>query len=151
MTGQKIYNTVKNKKQNKKISISLYHIGQFWPLLLQNNLQRSYFIKCRYHSYCFIRIKENPLFLSTNQLNIIFHKKKKEKTKTKQYQYNILLYIIISKSSIFTYTSTVLNIFYSQLYEWDWTTGYAYTSSLLFACTRYTFSNKCLSIKKLYQ
>jgi hypothetical protein len=36
----------------------------------------------------------------------------------------------------------ILNIFYSQLNEWDWATGYAYTSSLLFTCTRHTFSKK---------
>jgi hypothetical protein len=46
----------------------------------------------------------------------------------------------------YAYTNSLLTVD-----EWDWATGYAYTNSLLFTFTRYTFSNKCLSIHKLYQ
>jgi len=40
----------------------------------------------------------------------------------------------------------VKHILFTIAYEWDWATGYAYTSSLLFTCTRHTFSKKYITI-----
>ena len=38
------------------------------------------------------------------------------------------------------------HIFFTNAYEWDWATGYAYTSSLLFTCTRHTFRKEYVTI-----
>ena len=38
------------------------------------------------------------------------------------------------------------HISFTTAYEWNWATGYAYTGSLLFTCTRHTFSKKYITI-----
>ena len=45
----------------------------------------------------------------------------------------------------FSFFFSFKHILFTTVYEWDWATCYAYTSSLVSTCTRHTFSNKCLN------